>query len=289
MGMGDTGAALAYGSNAGVYNPAGLVRSNYADISFSQQTLLEDASLSFLGYAQPLDYSGLNELGGVTLFGVYRSVNLGKIDANILNPDGSLSQAKSVTAGQDSSIGIGYAEHFMRSNQGPFGEGMHSIGVMAQSVQSKLVESYAAGAVAVNVGYLGSFERLSVGLSMANLGTKLKYGEVGDPLPVSLRAGLSAPYRVSDFFRVLAAYDLVYEERSAHHRAGVEAGLGQVCFLRGGWRFEQESYRGGPTFGFGLNLGRFFVDYAFGQYGDLQTTHRFLLGFRFSHHPFHFH
>lgn len=289
MGMGDAGVALPSGSNGAVYNPAGLVRSNYADISVSQQTLAADASLGFLGYAQPSDWRGLNEMGGVTVFGVVRSVNLGAIDVNLLNSDGSLSESKSVTAGQDLAVGAGYCEHFLKTSGGILGEGMHSIGLMGQVIQSKLAQTYSARALGLTLGYLGVFEQLNVGLSVANLGTKLKYKDTGDPLPVAFRAGVAVPYRISDFLRLWTVYDLVHQERTAHHRVGGELGMGQLGALRLGWRFEPDSFNDGPTFGFGLNLTRFFVDYAYALSGDLGSTHRILVGIRFSHHPLHFH
>ncbi|MBI4668871.1 MAG: hypothetical protein HY747_06750 [Elusimicrobia bacterium] len=89
MGMGDAGAAVASGSNGAQYNPATLARTNSADACFSRQNLLTDASMNFAGYAQPLDFQGLSELGGAARFSTLRYVDQGKIEANILKADGS--------------------------------------------------------------------------------------------------------------------------------------------------------------------------------------------------------
>ncbi|MBI4369284.1 MAG: hypothetical protein HY547_03530 [Elusimicrobia bacterium] len=286
MAMGDAGAALPHGSNGAQYNPATLSRSHSADLSFSRQTLVLDETQSFLGYAQPLDFRGLNELGGVTAFTTLRYVDHGYITVNLLNSDGSLSYTGETQAGRDLAWGIGYAETFLRGGFGgkSLGEGIHSIGMMIHGIQSNLLSQYTAYAAAVSAGYFAYYPRLAVGLSVANVGTKLKYINSGDPLPVSARAGFALPRKITSGIGYILAYDAIYEERAFHHRSGVELNLGPIFSLRGGWRFEPESYRGGPTFGFGLNAGRLFVDYAYGWYGDLQETHRVLLGLKFSHH-----
>ncbi|MBI2071119.1 MAG: PorV/PorQ family protein [Elusimicrobia bacterium] len=291
MGMGDTGVALAYGSNGSIYNPATVARSNYSDVAFSQQNLLTDSTLAFLGYAQPLDFRGFSELGGVSIFTTLRHVDHGKIEANYLKPDGSLDRTETLTAGRDIAWSFGYAEYFLKGGfgDGAFSEGIHSLGMTLTAINSELAGQYEANAVGVSLGYLGNFEKLSLGLSLANFGTGLKYIQDSDPLPLVARAGAAYPFQITEYIRLLFAYDLVHEERSFHQRGGAELNIGKLFALRGGWRLERESFRGGPTFGFGLDTGRFFADYAFGWYGDLEETHRMLVGFRFSHHPFHYH
>ncbi|MBI4668870.1 MAG: type IX secretion system membrane protein PorP/SprF [Elusimicrobia bacterium] len=192
-------------------------------------------------------------------------------------------KSETLDAGRDIALTFGYAENFMRGGlpAGALDEGIHSFGVTVTAIRSDLVEQYKANAAAIGFGYLASYEKFNFGASIANLGTKLKYLDEGDPLPVTLRTGAAVPLRVKDYIKLLMAYDIVHEERVFHHRAGAELAFSRLFAVRGGWRFEPESYQGGLTFGFGLNLNRFFIEYAYGWYGDMEDTHRVLFGVKF--------
>lgn len=282
MGMGDAGVAMGSGANGAQINPASLTHSRKQEFSFSYQDILDDSSLGFLGFVKPLNSRGISELGGATLFTNAVYVSKGTIEINRLNTDGSLASTESRSAGYDLAASFGYAEHFFRGSFGlPMVEdGLHSLGMTVRMIQSTLAPSYSAQAVAADLGYLSDFRSFALGLSVANLGSKLKFIEQGDPLPVAFRAGLSANKDMG-FVKLTGAFDVLNQENTTRQRLGFEIGLPSGIALRTGWRFEPVSFQGGPSAGFGLDMDNYFVDYAFNWFGDLRDTHRLLFGLRF--------
>ena len=283
MGMGDVGAAIPSGVNGAHLNPAGVTSVRKSEASFSFQDTLADTSLGFLGAAIPMSYRGVSDLGGSTLFGSLVYFNKGNIEINRLKADGSLDSSVTQNAGYDMALSLGYAEHFFKGSFGvrALEEGVHSLGFVLRGIQSTLAGGYEANAAGFDLGYMGTFRKFGVGAGAANLGAKLKFIEVGDPLPVVVRAGVSANH---DFgiFRLTGALDGVHQEKAWHQRLGTEMTLPtHNIALRGGWRFESKNFQGGPALGFGFDLDTLFLDYAFTWFGDLRDTHRLLAGYRF--------
>lgn len=282
MGMGGAGVAVPSGVNSIAYNPGLATHIRRTEIALTHQELFLDTSMNFAGFAKPLDIMGINELGGASLFAQALYLDKGNIEINTLNANGTLASSELKSAGYDLAVGVGYAEYFLRGSFGIEGleEGTHSLGLMLQGIRSNLVETYDAYAGSVNLGYFGNFRRFGVGLSIAHLGSKLKFLEQGDPLPVVFRAGFAYRMGVAPA-SLLWAYDIVHQEEAFHHRAGAELVMARAFAFRAGYLLEPEGFRGGPTFGFGLNLGLFFFEYAYSWFGDLRENHRALFGMRF--------
>jgi len=282
MGMGDAGVALISGSNGAHYNPASLAHTKNSEFSFSYHAALVDSSLAYIGYAKPLHFRGLNELGGAAILGDLLYVDKGKIEINQLNSDGSLKNSESKSAGYDLVVGFGYAEHFLKGNFGIdwLEEGTHSLGIIVKGIESNIVGTYDAQAVGFDVGYLGQFRNFAVGLAVNNFGSSLKFIDASDPLPVTFRGGFSYLWDYGNA-KILLASDLLNQEQLWKARAGVEIKLLKMLALRAGWRFEPSGFQAGPTFGFGFDQGPLLLDYAFSWYGDLKDTHRVSLGYRF--------
>lgn len=282
MGMGDVGVALVSGANGIHYNPASLAHVNRVEVSFSQHSTLLDTSLGYVAFGKPLGFRGFNELGGTVLGGDVLYADKGKIEVNTLRSDGSLESSESKTAGYDLVVGLAYAEHFLKGSFGleSLEEGTHSLGLIVKGIQSNLLGAYNARAVALDLGYLGKLKNFSVGLSLSNIGSRLKFIDVGDALPVTLRAGFAYGWN-QDLYRGLVAADVLFQEDNFKSRVGFEVGLLKTIALRAGWHFEPANLLSGPTFGFGYDQGQLFVDYAISWYGDLKDTQRLSLGIRF--------
>ncbi|MEK6544293.1 MAG: PorV/PorQ family protein [Elusimicrobiota bacterium] len=282
MGMGGAGVAVPSGANAVSYNPALAAAIRRTEMALVHQELFLDTALSYGAFSMPLEFRGVNELGGANVFAHAIYMDKGDIEVNLLNSGGSLASSENKSAGYDMAFGLGYAEYFFRGSFGlsSLEEGSHSLGIMVQGVQSNLLETYDAYAVAANVGYFGNFRRFGVGLSLLNIGSELQFLEEGDPLPFAARAGFHYKMALAPV-NLLTAYDAVYQEKDFVHRAGLEMTVTPMFAVRGGYQFEPQSYRGGPSFGFGLNMGTMFFDYAFSWSGDLEDTHRALFGMRF--------
>ncbi len=128
------------------------------------------------------------------------------------------------------------------------------------------------------------------GVALNHLGPPLKLGATADPLP--LRARLGANWRHSPVFD--AAFDVVVPSDDSPFLAiGLEARLpaarlGSAKDWSAAARvgFDQSHMRevdglAGVTAGFGLDLSGVRVDYAWVPQGDLGTSNRFTVAFRF--------
>jgi hypothetical protein len=157
-----------------------------------------------------------------------------------------------------------------------------------------------ADAFAADVGALHRFEShpVSVGASLSNLGTKLKFIEEAFPLPLVLRA--AATYgQTKDFPHALSVQLDLPRDGDPVLRLGAEyRGFGPFA-LRAGYRTASSNQRSavlGRTLGstasgfnefYGLFLGMGLqtklgsLDYSVVPYGELGLAHRMSLGLRF--------
>lgn len=101
-----------------------------------------------------------------------------------------------------------------------------------------------------------------------------------------LKVGASYLFRIDPSFQLLAALDDSMELNSLNYfQTGVEASWKSRYFLRAGYRgaFTDNEYGGfwGFSFGGGLALAGFNLDYAYLPYGDLGNMHRFSVTYPF--------
>jgi len=183
---------------------------------------------------------------------------------------------------------LGYAERIMATGSG-FGEGSsvnHFIGVSGKYIQSTLAQQYSAKAGTVDVGYLADSPDLGLrfGFSALNLVGSLRYISASDPLPMTLRTGLSYHKDVgSDYILTLAADgQYLVHEKEPLADAGVEFVFFRTVALRAGYQFLQGAL--GLTAGVGVIFRReLSLDYAWSlaTSADLGDTQRVTLSYRF--------
>lgn len=114
------------------------------------------------------------------------------------------------------------------------------------------------------IGTIFKKDRVSAGLTLANLGGKFKTSDGnGETQPQLVRAGISYSFMKDKNFTVTASYENVFDD----DRAGIQ-GFGLEYFavkflaLRGGFMITKEG-NSKLSAGFGLNYNRFVLDYAF--------------------------
>lgn len=158
-----------------------------------------------------------------------------------------------------------------------------SMGVNIKSFRERL-DSYHAGGVAFDVGAVYSFKAvgLMLGAAAQNLGADVKFDAVGEPLPTTIRAGLSHTFAVVPrAIECTYAFDLVkprYE--SLFLSAGAEVGFYKWLALRAGYCGQESREGSGLTVGCGVHvLDRIQLDYAWTPYGELGDFHRVSLYF----------
>ncbi len=278
--MGGVYSAPLNSSEAVFFNPAGLT--DASDLS---------TSISYLDWFLDTNISSLSmnfRAGQMGIFGVQiMYVNIGEIEetrvdhlyrdeaTGFYNPGltGSTFTPNAFVAGLS----------FARNVTDRF-----AFGITAKYVRESLYEK-SASAIIFDGGviYRTGFRSLILNTVIRNFGPEITYHSKGYPLPQTFSIGVSgylfAPENAI-FLNVpkqnlLVIFDLAQtRDHSQQQHLGFEYGFNNLVFLRGGYKFnfDEEAY----TFGFGLNVYRFRLDYAYNNFGEyLSNVHRFTFGF----------
>lgn len=258
LGMGGGYIAIADDLNAIYWNPGGLAQLKQREFSAMHAEWIDDLKYEFLGYAHPLKKSTL----GASL--VYlRMGEMEKRDENrkLLN--------KKFTA-YDFAGTISYSQFISQKS---------SIGVNLKIVH-QTIEEETANSFAFDLGLLQKTEvkNLNLGLTIQNIGPKMKFIKEVFNLPLTVSAGVAYKvYGVCNFG--LNATRRVFEKKT-EFGFGTEYWLANVIALRGRYTLSkpnnqspnnQFSKLGG---GLGFKISNYQVDYSFLPYTDLGNTHR---------------
>lgn len=294
--MGGTFVGISDDISSLYWNPAGLGKLKFKQCGSMYNRWLEGISLGYLGYAHPTPSLGTY---GV-LVSYYDSGDIPKI----------LADSRGVFQERSGSFkAVSYAVSLAFGKKQ--GKNLYYGGAL--KIINERIDIYSATSFAGDLGALWDIieDKVTIGFSMLNLGTKLKFIEVSSPLPLDLRLGLS--YSLVESGNILLAAD--YSSRDGVH-TGAEYSIGlserKKVKKRGyyfkkargkmpGNQFKREkaqyriSFRAGCkidnlelfdpaaayTFGFGLNMGIINIGYTFNPLGYLGNTSNFFMNFRF--------
>lgn len=291
MGMGAAHSAVASDLSALYYNPAALSLLSYREASFMYLKSFEDQKLQQISFGGPIPFAGIVGSGYASLAGSLLLSQNGDIEVNRLNPDGTLLDSRTLSAGGDIVATVGYSERVaeMSVEAGASSYDIqHFLGVSGKYVRSTLAETYSASALAADMGYLVRSPEtgLSFGASLLNLGQKMRFIDEGDPLPLAMRAGfgwilpldrMSVPPAQALTFALDG--DWLAHERQWHANLGAEYSAMRLFALRLGYQFNRDVV--GITAGFGVSFAGFALDYAWAVSDALTDTHRFNFTYRF--------
>ncbi|MFH1619350.1 MAG: PorV/PorQ family protein [bacterium] len=270
------GAGLALGGADAVFaNPAGLATMESerdASFSLSYERKLETAYRSAVSWARPLKGGGV--LGAGALFLSQSAMESLSANGDVI---GSFSP-------YDLALSASYARTF----------GTTAFGASLKGIRSELAGRSAAS-FALDAGLImKNAMDLSGGLtdvafSLRNLGPSMKLGSSSDPLPMELGLGM--------LWHIYRNMEMIMEGRMPvdHSPYAILGGewalpMGFNCggALRAGYSFRNSGELGAMgalTAGLGMVMGRFNFDYAWVPVGDLGTTHRITVGFRYGSSP----
>lgn len=283
--MGTAFTAVANDLSAMHYNPAGLSLLNSKEASLHYLKGFEGQNVESLAFASPLLYRGILGMGYSTVAGALTFAQHGKLELNRTNPDGSFKDSRSISAGGDIVAAIGYAERVAETNVAEaegFSYMQHYAGLNAKFIQSTLAETYKAQAFALDFGYLMRWPEsgLMAGASILNAGSRMKFIEEEDPLPLTARAGVA--YGLKRYVPGLLASldgDYLSYEKEWHANVGLEQTINRAFVGRLGYRYNHDTL--GPSIGFGIKNQGIQFDYAWVMAQDLSDTHRISITYRF--------
>ena len=257
--------ALADDSGAVFVNPAGLAQFEAREAALDFSTYLQDAKMGNLSYAGKV---GDNRFGFGATF-----MTVGGIERRGLTDSvGSVPELGSFDA-SDMAITLAYAKKDFTPELMPRLDGGFALKFIRSAIDTKT-----AFAVAVDAGVIyRATEKINLSMAVQNLGTKMKFVDESDPLPLNIRAG--ALYKASEKLNIALEINEYLQDEKFYPSAGVEYWFRNALALRGGYKFGYDTANLGAevglSLGFGVKVQGLGVDYAFLPFGDLGNIHRF--------------
>jgi len=275
LGMADAVAGIADDVNAIYYNPAGLATVPTLELNAMYFDNIVDTKDEALSAVMPLRRGIIGSRASVGLgIKAYQGGDIEVLEGTF---DGSgnftLTSERTLNAESDYMGSVAYAEDI--------GQGI-CLGAALKGIHSTLVEDYTASAVALDLGilYRTPVQGLSLGLSLLNNGTEMKFIDEGDALPQRTIVGAGYSLYPMRSVKVKLGADHIKErEMDGTTSIGVELGLMNMVMLRGG--YYTDSDLGSATMGIGVKLGSIQLDYGYGIMDELGNLQKASLTFRF--------
>lgn len=260
LGLGGAYVAVANDANSIYWNPAGLTNFGGAQLTLMHNKWIEDINYEFLGFA----YADSGEAGFA--FGL-SYLWMGDIPVTTFSD--KIGASGDTFTARDLSAIFAYSQRVTNRV---------SVGATVKRIRSSIEET-SANATAFDVGLLlfPPLQGATIGFTVQNIGTRLKFVSDSDRLPLTYKGGVAYTFRRS---LTLACDVSKPVDHFVQVNAGVEFVLLGVLALRGGYNSSNELDRGFAA-GTGLNLKFMTVDYAFVPYGVLGNTHRVSAVFKF--------
>lgn len=256
--LGGAFTSVADDATASYWNPAGLTSVETIQLAFSHFAWYQDITYEYLAAAYPAS----NRFA----FAVSASyLSYGTIEGYDINdePTGPLSSVYDMAVG----ISAGYSAT----------ENL-SVGLTSKYIILSLAE-VSASAVAADIGINYHRNNLNAGLSLVNLGQKLKFNDSEDNLPLAIRAGVSGYPFSSSILTTFELENQFYGDFSIKN--GIEYNYESRYFVRTGYAFHpgQSGREFGQSFSLGVGalLGPARFDYTFSpqeKYSS-ESIHRF--------------
>lgn len=294
--MGGAYVAAARDASALYWNPSGIARMSQGEAFLSHTKWLADTQYDFVGLVLPAGQVG-------TLGFMFSTLNMGEMKVRtILYPEGTgeLFDANSFMFGAT----------WARNLTDRF-----SIGLSAKWIHETIWHMHSS-ALAIDIGTLFTtpFNGLMLGMSISNFGNKLQlmgkdtqikydpdpthYGNNSKidafmhtsawSLPLIFRVGLAYPLLKSGSNSLILAMDAAHPNNNTEYvNVGMEYGFRNNLYLRFGYKslFLKDSEEGltaGAGFSYRMigNI-RVHMDYAYADFGILNSVQRFSLGILF--------
>ena len=290
--MADASVAMVNDVYAMYWNPAGLTEMTNNEVSFTNVNYLLDINLNYVAFARSFEDVGV--------FGASVTVlSMGEQEITDLENQGGTGETYTASS---YAFGVSFARQL---------NARFSFGTSFKYIGEKIYNETASG-FAVDFGTLvyTGYRSLRIGMSISNMGPEMKFSGAdltvhyddqngdgtNDPVNAELK---TTAYDLPMIFRVGMAYDFDFNEQSSLTVAadykdlndfdpqgslGAQFGFKEMFFLRGGYKFNADE----ETFAFGGGLKtsvgeetRLVIDYAWQDFGRLESTQRFSIGFSF--------
>ncbi len=250
--------AISDGPTSCYYNPAGLATVENIQVAGMHSEWLQDLRYEYIGYAMPT-----GQRGGLGLSFSYLSMGEIKGYSATNTPTGDISA-------YDMATGLSYGYQISPAL---------SVGLGAKWINEKLDDITASG-IAGDIGLQYRSFSYAAGLSLVNLGPKIKYAASSSPLPTAVNAGF-AYYPFGSNLAIMVGGVMPFYGDFAF-KGGLEYTYNSVLSLRSGYDSENRGdSQNGISFGAGLNILNNSLDYAYNINNAMGGTHQISFVLRF--------
>ena len=267
VGMGEAFISIADDATAIYYNPAGLTQLYEREVVFTHIDYAADMNFEFGGFAYPLW-----SIGGILGLGVYM-LDAGAIDETTYeHPTGT----GRTFGAKEYAVSLSYArsltDHF-------------SVGVTAKLIDQMYEDLRATGwAFDVGTTYDTGYRGFRISMMISNFGPDMTFIAEEHPLPINFKFGGSINVLESDLHRATVALEGSHpSDNLEKYSGGIEYTFKEMFSLRMGQKFQVDA--GGFSAGAGVllpvNDWRIRLDYGYFDFGELESVHRFTMGFSF--------
>lgn len=265
-GMGEAFTGVADDIHAAYWNPAGLATLKTAELTGMHMQYFQNINYEYAAFAYPTERYG-------TLGLSLTNLHTDDIQRRAADTDAPID----TFGASDDAYWLSYAY--------PLTDRL-SLGANAKYIRQTL-DSTISNAYAMDGGLLYDlgWKSAKAGASLQNFGTQVKFADESDPLPLTMRLGVSARPLNPD---LLLSSDLIIPR---DHQLGLAFGGeyhrtlwdGIGYSLRAGYRTDSDvSGFSGVSAGGGLDFGpRVSCDFAWVPFGDLGNTYRYALHIKF--------
>ncbi len=257
------------------YNPASLTTISAPKISLGYFKNLLDVNSGSLAFAQNLE--GVGNIGVGLDY-----VNYG----SFTETDQSFNELGT----------FGASEFALVAGYGLTLDEASSVGANIKFIHSSIAD-FTSSALAVDLGFLYQIpsENITLGASLTNLGRQVReYGSTRESLPLDFTIGITKrpehlPVMLNLNFHQLNLQQDKFFDRFTSFTFGAEFLLSESLRLRVGYNNDQHkdlkmgttAGLAGFSFGGGLVLNEYLIDYAYNSYGQIGGLHRISLGMNF--------
>jgi long-subunit fatty acid transport protein len=258
--LGDAFVGIADDATAVYWNPAGLNQIEKKSVSVMHAIWFEEIFYDWASYIQPTKIGTFGVGVQYLSYGKIKETDDTGLDIGNFKPSdiaGTISYARKV-----SDI---------------------MLGVNVKYISSKITKTATAFAGDIGGLYKLMKDRLSVGLAVSNLGTKMKFVDEKDSLPMAVKLG--GAYKIKDNW--IASLDVTAPNDNALIIGGgteYNYKLNEKITIAGrtGYNTKTKDVGGlrGLTAGIGGTYLDYSLDYAFVPFGDLGDTHRVSFGMK---------
>lgn len=247
-------------------NPATLSRLRYSEALFSQTFYFQETKYSYFAFARPFQW-GTPSIDFLYLgYGSINDVDRNGVLNGAVSPKDSFLSFSWASNGKQipiENLDLGLSLKYLQSDLGP-----------------KSVNSFAAN---LGAQYRSPWEGVEFGAAVNHLGGGMKFANESDPLPRTIRLGVS--YLTQEFrnfsSKVRFSFDgVVPRDGSAYLSAGAELFALRIFSVELGYAGE-EAMISRVRYGFGIGIDALQIQYAAAPFGDFGTTHRISLRSRF--------